>query len=45
MIIKYFKKVFGEKNVFSNIEIYRDLKIRISEIDVLVLFGNKVLIF
>ncbi|EMK6957888.1 TPA: prepilin peptidase, partial [Vibrio cholerae] len=45
MTIKYLKKVFGEKNVFSNIEIYRDPKTRISEIDVLVLFGNKALIF
>lgn len=36
-------KVFGQDNVYKNIEIY-DSKTRISEIDVLVVFGNRAIV-
>ncbi len=41
---KRLKLVFGEKRVFSNIEIYRNKKSRMGEIDVLVTYGNRAII-
>ena len=36
-------KVFGEKNVYKNIDIYENKK-RVGEIDVLIVFGNRAII-
>lgn len=38
------KIVFGENRVFTNIDIYKDKKTRIGEIDVLVVFANRAIV-
>ncbi|OCH05054.1 SEC-C metal-binding domain-containing protein [Aliivibrio fischeri] len=38
------KKIFGEKNVYTNIDIYENASKRIGEIDILAIFGGKCLI-
>lgn len=37
-------QVFGDKNVFTNVEIYESKRKRIGEIDVLVVFGNQAIL-
>ncbi|VFQ45394.1 SEC-C metal-binding domain-containing protein [Desulfoluna butyratoxydans] len=38
------KLVFGENRVFTNIDIYKDKKTRVGEIDVLVVFSNRAIV-
>jgi len=38
------KLVFGQNRVFTNIDIYKDKKTKVSEIDVLVIFANRAII-
>lgn len=42
--VERLQQVFGAENVFANIDIYESKDTKLSEIDVLVLFGNRALV-
>ena len=42
--IERLRQVFGEENIFPNIDIYESKGTKLAEIDVLVLFGNRALV-
>ena len=42
--VERLRQVFGEENVFANIDIYESKDTKLAEIDVLVLFGNRALV-